>query len=129
MRWAVINGGSVGVPRPEAEKEPGAVAIPDYVNQGDTTPDNGVTWYRGGEPLVPPPITWTALEFHEKFTQSQWRSLRALAENGNEDLKDLRDRLFTAQDVVSSDPRTLAARAALLAVLGEPETIRIFDQP
>lgn len=124
-RYAQIINGVVGQARLEPHE--GSVLLPAYVQTDDTTPDNGVTFYRNGELLVPPPITWSALEFLSKFTNEQKIMLYRGAA-GDDGLALLMMHLFTAQEVISNHPMTLAARAALLPILGEAETVRIFDQ-
>lgn len=128
MNYAIITDGVVGVPRPQAEADVGAVQIPYGVKQDDTTPDGGVTFYRNGQLVAKPPITWTALEFLMKFTDAQKIMLYRAAATYDEPAL-LMMHLFTAQEVISNHPMTVAARAALLPMLGESETVRIFDQP
>jgi hypothetical protein len=77
MRYAVIENGVVGVPKPQAEAGVGAVQIPDHVTLGDTTPDGGVTFYRGGALVVAPLVPVTKLDIKSRVTSSEWAALKA----------------------------------------------------
>lgn len=52
MKHVLIESGVVG--NTTSEPIAGYVEVPDYVWTGDTTPDNGVTFYRGGALLKAP---------------------------------------------------------------------------
>ena len=108
MKTALIRSGVVGVPRPAAEAESGAVQIPDHVKQGDATPDGGVTFFRNGVLLVAPPRIWATLEFLSKVTPEEEAAVRINAPY-------VHTMLLSAHEVQNDDPLTQYAFAQLVA--------------
>jgi hypothetical protein len=49
----------------------------DWVRIGDTTPDNGVTFYRHGELVMPALVPVTKLDIKSRVTPSEWAALKA----------------------------------------------------
>jgi hypothetical protein len=53
------------------------VLAPDHITFGDTTPDNGATFYRNGELVVPALVPVTKLDIKSRVTPSEWAALKA----------------------------------------------------
>jgi hypothetical protein len=101
-RYATIVGGVVGVPRSYGEKDPGSVEIPDYVTKGDTTPDGGQTWYRGGVLVDPVLVPVTKLDIKRRVTPQEWAALKAAIASD----ADAQENWDIAQEIDPSHPQT-----------------------
>ncbi len=130
MRYATIEGGIVG----QATFEPrdGAVPIHEAVQTGDTTPDNGVTFYRDGKLLLDPGYPIPVGDLFRELSDSE---LAAVIRIAFPQLLDAQIGILVflfravAQTELSSiDPRVIAARTAFGPLLGADRIAHLFRQ-
>jgi hypothetical protein len=105
----ISESGAVGAPRPESEKDNGAVEIPYWVRLGDTTPDGGATWYRGGQLVAAELKPITKLKLKERVTTQEWAAIKAAIASDAE----ASENWNLAQEIDAAHPQTAAMIAAL----------------
>jgi hypothetical protein len=108
--YAIISeAGVVGVPRPESEKDDGSVEIPDWVRLGDTTPDEGQTFYRNGQLVAAELKPITKLALKKRVTAQEWAAIIAAIASDASTQEDWN----LATEIDPSHPQTAAMIAAL----------------
>lgn len=74
---ATIQDGVIVNLRPFAEAAESDIGVPDYVRINDTTPDNGVTFYRNGTLVQPTLVPVSKYKIKTRVTEDEWAALKA----------------------------------------------------
>lgn len=128
-RKATIINGRIGTPRPDAESEAGALAIPHYANEGDIWND--------GDPLNPDGTPHTDAEkryvlplpdFIRRFSDPELATLWTQSLT-NPAFGVLVVRALGSTELDSDNPSVLAGKAAVAQVFGQTRADEIFGEP
>lgn len=132
MRSAVIVGGVVGQIRASSDAAPGSQTVPAYVQENDTTPDGGVTFYRAGQLLADTGYPIPVGDLFRDLTDAELASVLRIA------FPTLTDaqvgalvflfRCVAQTELSSIDPRVIAARTAFGPLLGADRIAHLFRQ-
>lgn len=127
---ATIENGMVTNVRPSAEAGESDVNVGAHIRIGDTTPDNGVTWFRNGEPLVDPGYLIPVGEVFKELTSDELKTVLGNAFPGltaqQMGVFEFIVRALAQTDLSSIDPRVIGARQQFSAVLGAERIAYLF---
>lgn len=129
MKYALIIDGVVGIPHPQNEADPEAVAIPDCVKLGDTTED-GVTFYRNGVLVPDPGYQIPVADLFRELTDAELATVLAIPfprlSSSQMGVLVFMLRALAQTELSSLDPRVIGARQQFAAVLGADRISHLF---
>lgn len=99
---ATIQNGVVINLQPSAEAVESDIDVPDYVRINDTTPDNGVTFYRNGTLVQPTLVPVSKYKIKTRVTAQEWAALKAAIAND----ADAQENWDITQEIDPAHPQT-----------------------
>ena len=129
MKWSLLDESGVVIePRPEREKLPGSVLLPDWVERGDRLQDG--LWYRGASVVQDPGYSIPVGEVFRDLTSDELRSILAIPfpslSSGQIAVLEFVVRAVAQTELSSLDSRVIGARQQFASVLGEDRIAYLF---